>query len=351
MNKILQTDEEEYWNAVLSRNRYWDDRIVFAVKTTGIYCLPSCPSKRPKRDSVKFFGTNEEAEAAGFRPCKRCRPDKAWEREQEFSRVMHILDDFIDELSSAGDWASKAGLTPDVLRRMTLKNAGLSPRDIINQKKISEFKSAIQNGEGVSSSQYSAGYGSSSRLYEKAGAHLGMTPGQYRKKGKDVKIQYAICETSLGMMLIAGTDRGVCSLQFADSREALERRLNDEFSAAELEEKPEALQPWIHIMKAYLEGRQKVLDIPMDVNTTVFRAKVWEAIRRIPYGETRSYSHLAEEIGQPAAARAVASACAANPVALVTPCHRVVHGDGTISGYRWGIERKRELLELEKGNA
>lgn len=351
MEKIFQTDVEDYWKAVLSRNRQWDGRIVFGVKTTGIYCLPSCPSKRPKLDSVLFFGTNEEAEAAGFRPCKRCQPDKAGERRQEFGRVMLILDNNIDDISSAGDWASKAGLTTDALRRMTLKNAGLSPRDIINQKKINEFRSAIQNGEGLSSSQYTAGYGSSSRLYEKAGVHLGMTPGQYRKKGKDVKIQYAIQETRLGLMLIAGTDRGVCSLQFANFREDLVARLKEEFSAAELEENPERLQSWIHIMEAYLDGREKKLDIPMDINPTVFRAKVWEAIRHIPYGATWSYSQLAEEIGQPTAARAVAAACAANPVALVTPCHRVVHGDGTISGYRWGIERKRKLLEMEKGGA
>jgi AraC family transcriptional regulator, regulatory protein of adaptative response / methylated-DNA-[protein]-cysteine methyltransferase len=347
--KIINFDE--YWNAISSRDSDWDSRIVFGVKTTGIYCLPSCPSKRPKRESVMFFTTNEEAEAAGFRPCKRCQPEKATERAAEFARVIKILDDPAEEITYVGDWASKAGLTPEMLRRMTLKNAGLSPRDILNQKKINTFRSAIQMGEGVSSSQYSAGYGSSSRLYEKAGEFLGMTPGQYRRKGQNVKIQYTIIETRLGMMLIAGTDRGVCSLQFGDTREEVLHQLSEEFSAAELVENPRSLDHWVHIMEAYLDGREKKLDIPLDVNATIFRTKVWEAIRRIPYGETRSYSNLADEIGKPSAARAVASACAANPVALVTPCHRVVHGDGSISGYRWGIERKRELLEMEKGRA
>jgi AraC family transcriptional regulator of adaptative response/methylated-DNA-[protein]-cysteine methyltransferase len=298
-----------------------------------------------------FFSTNEAASSAGFRPCKRCQPEKFEERVKEFTRVMGILDQFAGEFPSTGDWAAKAMLTPDELRRMTLKNTGFTPRHILNQKKISDFRSAIQNGEDISSSQYSAGYGSSSRLYEKATARLGMTPGQYKRKGKNVKIHFTIYETRLGMMLIAGTDRGVCSVQFADTRDALVAGLMAEFSAANLEENRELLEPWIHIMEAYLDGRGKQLDIPMDLNTTIFRAKVWEAIRRIPYGETRSYSRLAEEIGQPSAARAVASACAANPVALITPCHRVVHGDGTISGYRWGIERKRELLEMEKGGS
>jgi AraC family transcriptional regulator of adaptative response/methylated-DNA-[protein]-cysteine methyltransferase len=347
-NKPL-SDENKLWEAVIARNREWDGQLVFGVKTTGIYCMPSCPSKRPARSSVLFFATNSEAQSAGFLPCKRCQPDKFSERANEFNRIMQILDNTGNEITSPAQWAHKAGISVDTLRRMTLKNLGILPRNILNQKKITGFRSAIQNGEGLTASQYSAGYGSSSRLYEKAGNYLGMTPGQYRRNGKDVKIIYAIFETRLGWMLIAGTERGVCSIQFGASHEELIIRLRQEFSAADLEEKPATMAPWIDVIKTYLDGKSKELRIPLDINSTAFRAKVWEAIREIPYGETRSYARLAEEIGQPSAARAVASACAANPVALATPCHRVIHGDGTISGYRWGMERKKELLSMEEG--
>jgi AraC family transcriptional regulator of adaptative response/methylated-DNA-[protein]-cysteine methyltransferase len=262
---------------------------------------------------------------------------------------MAILDNPGNEITSPAQWAHHAGITVDALRRVILTNLGILPREILNQKKITGFRSAIRNGEGVAASQYSAGYGSSSRLYEKAGKYLGMTPGQYRRYGKDMKIKYSVFETRLGLMLIAGTERGVCSIQFGTTRNELIDRLGKEFSAASLEENSEAMSEWIISLQTYLEGRGKELRIPLDTNSTAFRAKVWEAIRAIPYGETKSYTRLAEEIGQPSAARAVASACAANPVALVTPCHRVIHGDGTISGYRWGIERKRKLLSMEKG--
>jgi AraC family transcriptional regulator of adaptative response/methylated-DNA-[protein]-cysteine methyltransferase len=262
---------------------------------------------------------------------------------------MAILDNPGNEITSPAQWAHEAGITVDILRRMTMSNLGILPRDILNQKKITGFRSAIRNGEGLTASQYSAGYGSSSRLYEKAGAYLGMTPGQYRRNGKDMIINYTVFETRLGLMVIAGTEQGVCAIQFGETREELITRLRQEFSAAELQENTETMASWIELVKSYLEGTTKELRIPLDINSTAFRAKVWEAIRAIPYGETRSYAKLAVEIGKPSAARAVASACAANPVALVTPCHRVIHGDGTISGYRWGIERKRKLLSMEKG--
>lgn len=350
MDDKLPSDENELWDVVISRNREWDGRVVFGVKTTGIYCMPSCPSKRPARSSVLFFATNNEAQAAGFRPCKRCQPDKASERKKEFARIMVILDEPGSEITSPAQWAEEADITLDTLRRMTLKNLGILPRDILNHKKITGFRSAISTGEGLTASQNSAGYGSSSRLYEKASDYLGMTPGQYRRNGKDVKINYAVFETRLGLMLIAGTERGVCSIQFGETREELTSRLRQEFSAADIEENGETMSTWINILKEYLDGNGKELQIPLDINSTAFRAKVWGAIRAIPYGETRSYAKLAEDIGQPSAARAVASACAANPVALVTPCHRVIHGDGTVSGYRWGKERKNKLLKMEKGD-
>jgi AraC family transcriptional regulator of adaptative response/methylated-DNA-[protein]-cysteine methyltransferase len=331
MSQLFLPDQNILWEAVLSRDKNWDDTVVYGVKSTGIFCLPSCPSKRPARDSVVFFATNEEARAAGFRPCKRCQPDKAEDRKREFLWVMNLLYDPANEILTASQWAGEAGISLNALRRMTTARLGISPRDILNQRKMTDFRIAIINGDGVSESQYAAGYGSSSRLYEKASVHLGMTPGQYRNKGKNVNINYAIFDTKLGKALIAGTDRGICSLQFGDTSEELRNNLKREFAEAELLENPEVISGWANTLQAYLNGDEKRLAIPLDVHATVFRTKVWEAIRHIPYGETRSYSRLAEEIGKPSAARAVASACAANPVALVTPCHRVVHEDGTIS--------------------
>lgn len=351
MEQFGQIDQDEIWKAIVSRDSAWDGRVFYGVISTGIYCVPSCPSKRPVRSSVRFFSRNEEALAAGFRACKRCKPDSIEEHLQDFSRVMEILETRADEVTSPAEWAATSGLTLNSLRKLTTAMLGLSPREIINHRKMAEFKSAIKEGNGISASQFEAGFGSSSRLYEKASAYLGMTPGQYKEKGRNVKIIYAICETRLGPAIIAGTEKGICSLQFADSAGELIDSLRNDFCQAELIEDHETLSNWIAKLLAYLEGDEKELAIPLDVHATAFRARVWEAIRCIPYGETRSYSKLASEIGKPSAARAVAAACAANPVALVTPCHRVVHEDGTISGYRWGMDRKKVLLSMEKQNA
>ncbi len=348
MENSEHINQNDFWKAVVNRDASWDGRIFYGVTTTGIFCVPSCPSKRPALSSVVFFINKEDAYSSGFRPCKRCKPTEVEARMHEFSRVMAVLDKDADEITSPAQWAASCGLTLESLRKLTTTHLSLSPRDIINHRKMTEFKSAIQNGNGISASQFDAGFGSSSRLYEKASVYLGMTPGQYKKKGKNVKIQYAIFETRLGKAIIARTEKGVCSCQIADTSEELLAMLRKDFSGAELEEDYKALSGWIDMLNDYLDGNGRELPIPMDVHATAFRAKVWEAIRRIPYGETLSYSRLAVEIGRPSAARAVASACAANPVALVTPCHRVVHEDGTISGYRWGMERKKALLTMEK---
>ncbi len=351
MEQIVPIDEDDIWNAIVARNAEYDGVFCYGVITTGIYCVPSCPSKRPARSSVRIFGNNEDAQAAGFRACKRCKPDEIVERMQKIHEVMSVLERSQNEILSPSQWAASAGLSLDTLRKLTIAYAGLSPRDIIHHKKMNAFKLSIKNGNEISASQYDAGFGSSSRLYEKASTLLGMTPRQYKEKGKNVRIHYAIFETKLGMAIIAGTEKGICSLQFDDSSDTLFDLLQNEFSKAELVNDSETLSCWIKMLNDYLDGNCKKLSIPLDVHTTAFRAKVWEAIRRIPYGETRSYSRLAKEIGEPKAARAVAAACAANPVALVTPCHRVIHEDGKTSGYRWGIKRKKILLSMEKENA
>jgi AraC family transcriptional regulator of adaptative response/methylated-DNA-[protein]-cysteine methyltransferase len=215
------------------------------------------------------------------------------------------------------------------------------------EKKMELFKTNIQSGDNVTRSLYNAGFGSSSRLYEKASQRLGMTPGKYKNGGKGESIIYSILDTILGKMLIAATHHGVCSIRFGSDENELLANLKDEFPHADCQPNSEKLSQWIDILNRYFNGYTEPLDIPLDVQPTAFRAKVWEELRRIPFGETRSYTQVAQAIGQPSAVRAVASACAANPVAIVTPCHRVVHNDGSVSGYRWGVERKKALLESE----
>jgi AraC family transcriptional regulator of adaptative response/methylated-DNA-[protein]-cysteine methyltransferase len=231
---------------------------------------------------------------------------------------------------------------------MIAKFAGISPRRLLMEKKINVFKKEIHNGEGITSSQYAAGYGSSSRLYEKAGSHLGMTPGKYKKGGVGERIFYSLVDTPIGRMLMAATDRGVCSIRFGENDADLISELRLEFPNAEIRQHTSELRPWIEQLDQYFLGTTQLLDIPLELHATTFQLLVWQELRKIPYGETKSYSQLAQAVGKPAAARAVASACAANPVAVINPCHRVIHNDGTISGYRWGLDRKRRLLELEQ---
>lgn len=348
MEEIDKGITEEWWSAILARDAGWDGRFVFGVRTTGIYCKPSCPAKRPNRKSVIFFKNGNEARSNGFRPCKRCHPDMPDNRHDKFDGIIRVLESHMDETLTIARWADLAGVTPQELRRSVGEFMGVTPRDVLNHKKILNFSGAVRSGEDIVTAQNTAGFGSSSRLYEKFYSFLGMTPGEFKKRGKNVIIFYAIRDTRLGKMLIAETEEGVCFLQFADSDSLLMDELSREFSEAEFQPDPDRMSPWTEKVLGYLEGKIRTLDVPLDVKTTAFRLKVWEAIRRIPFGETRSYAQLAEMIGNPSAARAVASACAANPVALVTPCHRVVHGDGSISGYRWGVERKKVLLDLEK---
>ncbi|NLF50524.1 MAG: methylated-DNA--[protein]-cysteine S-methyltransferase [Leptolinea sp.] len=337
---------EEYWDIINNRQSEWDGKLFYGVKTTGIYCRPSCPSRRPRKSVIVFFDTCDEASAAGFRPCQRCRPDAT----KDISELAHLFLEILEKeaISTVMEWAIRCQVSTSRLRMIMNQTLGLTPREIIISRKMMNFKEHIQQGEEITSAQYSAGFGSSSRLYEKANRHLGMTPAKYRKGGIGVSIRYIIDKTDIGFVLIAATDRGVCFLQFGESENNLKKDLMDEYPKAELIRQTEELTLYVDQLNKYLAGDVKELMIPLCIQATVFRMKVWEALRRIPYGQTRSYSEVATAIGQPKAVRAVASACAANPVAIATPCHRVVHADGSISGYRWGIKRKEILLELEK---
>jgi len=349
MVKELSSEvQQKIWEAILARDSQWDGCVYYGVKTTGIYCRPSCPSKRPKREYVEYFRSAIDAERKGYRACKRCQPDVIAEEEAEFHRLMKILEDTTIEINSVHMWASQAGLPVRKLRKVIQQKSGISPRDLILRKKVILFKRNIQAGELVITSQFAAGFGSSSRLYEKAANTLGMTPGQYKNGGMGMKIVYELLDTPLGKMIMAGTERGVCSVKFGEDSDSLVKDLGAEFPRAFIEKHNGELDGWVEQMRNYFTGEVCRFAIPLEIQATAFQMKVWEELRKIPFGETRSYSQLAESVGKPSAARAVATACAANPVAIVNPCHRIIHSNGTLSGYRWGVERKKALLEMEK---
>jgi AraC family transcriptional regulator of adaptative response/methylated-DNA-[protein]-cysteine methyltransferase len=346
----MQTELQNRWQQVMARDARQDGRFVFAVRTTGIYCRPSCPSRRPRRDSVEFFPNPNEAERAGYRACLRCKPTEVSSQAQYVTRARQLLDN-AEGVVTLAQLSRQVGLSPFHLQRLFKRATGLSPREYQSARRMQQVKSQLSKGNDVTTALYDAGFGSSSRLYEKAPQHLGMTPGEYRRGGAGATITFAITPTPLGRLLVAATERGLCSVRFGENASELERNLRDEFHAAELHRDDSAMRKYIDPLLASIRGENTVIDLPLDVRATAFQMKVWETLRQIPSGETRSYSEVAREIGSPAAVRAVARACASNPVALAVPCHRVVRSDGDLAGYRWGIERKKKLLERERATS
>ncbi len=343
-------DDEARWQAVQQRDERFNGVFVYAVRSTGIYCLPTCPSRRPRREQVVFFSSCEEAEAAGFRACRRCRPREALTQDQrvEVVRQATALIEADPEASPSLDELSRQlHLSPSHLHRLFKAITGLTPHQYVAGQRLSRFKAGVRAGRDVTTALYDAGYSSSSRLYESAADHLGMTPASYRRGGQGLSIRYVIVETFLGRMLVGATERGICAVSFGEEDERLEAFLRAEYPAAALQRDDVALGAWVRALVQHLEGRLPRLELPLDLQATTFRLRVWEELRKIPYGETRTYAEVAQAIGQPKATRAVANACAANPAAIVTPCHRVVRSDGQPGGYRWGAERKRALLARE----
>jgi AraC family transcriptional regulator, regulatory protein of adaptative response / methylated-DNA-[protein]-cysteine methyltransferase len=347
----VKLDEEELWRAVLHRDRASSGRFVYAVRSTGIYCKPSCPSRRPNRSQVVFFESGDAAEQAGFRACRRCRPDAnsaADSQVQMVQRARELLDARAEEGAiSLQALGSALGISPYHLQRTFKELVGVTPRQYAEALRLARFKQNVKSGSGITDALYEAGYGSGSRLYEKAPRQLGMTPATYRQGGLGMVIRYSILSCPLGRILIAGTERGVCAIRLGDSDEELEESLRREFSAAEILRDDVALRSWAEDLLHRLEGQRVRLNLPLDIRATAFQMRVWRELQEIPYGSTRSYSEVAGSIGQPSATRAVARACATNPVAVVIPCHRVVRQDQSLGGYRWGIDRKRRLLEQE----
>jgi len=343
-------DDEAYWRAVLARDTRFDGRIFFAVRSTGIYCRPSCPARRPRREQVVFFRIPEAAERAGFRSCSRCHPRDAAMTDPQVEMVRRAclyIESHVGELPTLEDLSAHTGVSPYHLQRVFKRVAGITPRQYAEAMRLDQFKAGVKKGATVTGAMYEAGYGSSSRLYERAPSQLGMTPADYRRGGKGVRISYTIAGCSLGRLLVAGTAKGICSVRLGDSDAVLEANLLSEYAAADVSRDDQALSGWVEQLLSHLDGRHPHLDLPLDVQATAFQWSVWEKLREIPYGSTRSYGEVARAMGRPTATRAVARACATNPVALVIPCHRVVREDKSLGGYRWGIERKRALLERE----
>lgn len=346
--------DSDRWQAVLAREIDADGAFVYAVRSTGIYCRPSCPSRRPGRAQVSFYALPEAAEAAGFRACRRCRPDHAPAADHRVAAVRAAcrhIEAATEAPPTLRALADHVGLSPSHLQRLFSRMMGISPRQYADARRFARFRAAVRGGDDVTGALYEAGYGSASRLYERAGGQLGMTPARYRKGGVGASIAYAIADCAFGRILVAATERGLCFLGFGDDDAALAAELATEFPAAEIRRDEDGLGPWLRAVLAYLAGREPHPHLPLDVRATAFQRQVWQALTEIPAGETRSYSEIAAALGKPRAQRAVGRACATNPVSLLIPCHRAIRGDGGLGGYRWGLARKRALLEGERAAA
>ena len=343
-------DDQTCWRSVLERDQESDGRFVYAVRSTGIYYRPSCPSRRPRREQVSFFSSAEGAHGQGYRPCKRCRPQET-SGEDTDTKLVRLACEYLEsghpEPVSLEHVSAQAGVTPARLRKAFKNVTGSSFTQFADARRLDQLKTRLQEGQDVTSALYDSGYSSTSRLYEKALAQLGMTPNTYRKGGQDVEITYAVIDWSLGQILVAATNKGVCAVRLGDDAAALEAELKNEYPNASVERDSGRLHDWVGIMLATLEGHPVTRSLPLDVQATAFQRRVWQHLMTIPRGETRTYSQVAEALGSRRSTRAVANACATNPVALAVPCHRVVRQDGGLGGYRWGLERKAALLEDE----
>ena len=348
---MKRMESEVYWKAVTERNVRFDGSFVFAVATTGIFCRPSCSARRPNRANVQFFVEYAEAEACGYRSCKRCRPKSVGEADPTVAAVVQAcreLEDFPE--ATLEQLAECVNLSAFHLQRMFKQIIGVSPKKYMEAIRMERFRDEVRGGSDVVTAMYESGFGSSRGLYEKAAENLGMTPAVYQKGGKGMQINYAVVDCELGKMLVARTNRGICSVTFGDDADRLQRNLHEEFPNADIREDAEHLTQSIDGILQYLAGENRRLMLPLDLQATAFQLQVWEMLRKIPYGETRSYSDIAESLGDKKKVRAVARACATNKVALVIPCHRVIASDGKLSGYRWGITRKESLLAKEKSD-
>jgi AraC family transcriptional regulator, regulatory protein of adaptative response / methylated-DNA-[protein]-cysteine methyltransferase len=340
--------QTEYWQAVMSKDARFDGVFVYAVRSTGVFCRPHCPARLPRRENVEFFASTINAAQAGFRPCLRCTPLNQDAHAKLVQQVCRFIEANSAEAVTLDMLHEQFNVSAQHLQRIFKRVVGLSPRQYLDAVRLRQLKLHLRKGDSVTTAQFEAGYNSSSRLYERAATQLGMTPASYRKGGEGARIFSTVVATTMGQLLIASTSRGLCAVRLGDSAEALQSELQNEFPRAEILHDNSSFQPAIESLVQYVSGKNVALNLPLDIQATAFQWRVWQELQAIPYGETRSYTEIAEAIAQPTAVRAVASACAANPVALVIPCHRVIRGDGSLSGYRWGLERKEALLGHER---
>lgn len=345
-----EQDDEKLWEAVLARNAALDGEFVFAVSTTGVYCKPSCAARRPRRENVRFFRAPEAAERAGYRACLRCRPRSlSGNREADAVRaICRYIEQHLDEPLTLTHLGKEFRQSPSYLQRRFKAALGIAPREYADSCRLRMLKRNLQAGDSVTRAMYEAGYGSSSRLYERTASQLGMTPDKYRRGAIAATIRYSCADSPLGRMLVAATDKGICAIQFARTDAELIEELKREFPFAIRKLDGGGLQSRVEALLRHMQGRDLDSSLPLDIRATAFQRRVWSYLQSIPFGETRSYSDVAKAIGRPHACRAVARACATNPVAVAIPCHRVVREDGDMGGYRWGVQRKRKLLSLEQ---
>lgn len=340
------------WMAVEMKNAEFDGLFYFGVETTGVFCRPSCSSKSPKRQNVSFFETSAEAEKAGFRACFRCKPKEKYfpgPTATLIQKAFDVLRSEAEEVPTIEELSNRLEISSGHLQKTFKAILNLSPKEVMDMIRIENFKRNVRETD-VTTSLYDSGFGSSRSLYEKAAEKLGMTPATYKKGGKGMKINYTIADSPLGKLMVAATEKGICAVSFGETEKDLRKELEQEFFAAEIENDDAKLKDAVAAIVKGMKGERAILSLPIDIRGTAFQMRVWSELRKIPYGETRSYSEIAEEIGNPKAVRAVARACATNPIALVNPCHRVIASDGKLSGYKWGIERKAELLKKESSS-
>jgi AraC family transcriptional regulator of adaptative response/methylated-DNA-[protein]-cysteine methyltransferase len=342
-------DDAARWQAVVARDRAAEGSFLYAVTTTGVFCRPTCPSRRPRRENTRFFATVSDADAAGFRPCRRCRPTGSSIEADHVAAIRRAcaLIEASETPPRLDDLAAAARLSPYHFHRLFKAVTGVTPRGYAAARRVRRVQDELASGTKVAEALYGAGYGSSSRLYEAASATLGMTPAAYRKGGTGIELAWGIVATPLGLLLVAASARGIAMIELGDDEAELVRRLEARFANAVRRRDDMALRPAIAALQGFIARPTQGLDLPLDIRGTAFQRLVWEQLRRIPVGETASYGEIADRLGRPGAARAVARACAANELALAIPCHRVIGGDGTLAGYRWGLARKRQLLLRE----
>lgn len=349
MTEPMMSDDA-CWQAVRARDARYDGAFVTCVLTTGIYCRPSCPARAAKRENVIFLRGPQEAEAAGFRACKRCRPEAVSYEAEMVERVCRYIETNLGCDVSLQALGTHVGYSPYHLQRVFKRVLGVSPRQYAEAARLGRLKTELKEAGNVMDAIYNAGFNSSSAVYDGTTTRaLGMDPSTYRRGGAGVKIGYTIVDSPLGRLLIAATDCGIAGLSFADTDATLETYLREEFPNAEVYHDDLKLRSWVEGVLDVLDGEGPTVELPLDVRATAFQWRVWDALRAIPRGETRSYGQIARALGKPTAARAVARACATNPVALIIPCHRVVREDGGMGGYRWGLKRKEALLAAERG--